>query len=219
MKIVKTFIIILTLWVSAVSAESFVFITDTVDLPMRSQSKIANNPSNIIRMLPSGTKLEFLSTTETGWTQVKFENDTGWIISRYLTNKEPAMVQLKKLKRTHTANKLLITKQKLTNKKIQEEIKELKVSNTKLSIQSSKSQAEKEHIEQVYKDALKIEHLNEKLNSEIMQLKTEIQLLRNNDTAAKEASSRNWFIVGAIILFIGILIGVIFPKLTNQRRI
>ncbi len=219
MKIVKTFVIILTLWVSAVSAESFVFITDTVDLPMRSQSKIANNPSNIIRMLPSGTKLEFLSTTETGWTQVKFENDTGWIISRYLTNKEPAMVQLKKLKRTHTANKLLITKQKLTNKKIQEEIKELKVSNTKLSIQSSKSQAEKEHIEQVYKDALKIEHLNEKLNSEIMQLKTEIQLLRNNDTAAKEASSRNWFIVGAIILFIGILIGVIFPKLTNQRRI
>ncbi|MDP6103459.1 MAG: TIGR04211 family SH3 domain-containing protein [Gammaproteobacteria bacterium] len=219
MKIVKTFIIILTLWVSAVSAESFVFITDTVDLPMRSQSKIANNPSNIIRMLPSGTKLEFLSTTETGWTQVKFENDTGWIISRYLTNKEPAMVQLKKLKRTHTANKLLITKQKLTNKKMQEEIKELKVSNTKLSIQSSKSQAEKEHIEQVYKDALKIEHLNEKLNSEIMQLKTEIQLLRNNDTAAKEASSRNWFIVGAIILFIGILIGVIFPKLTNQRRI
>ena len=219
MKIVKTFIIILTLWFSAVSAESFVFITDTVDLPMRSQSKIANNPSNIIRMLPSGTKLEFLSTTETGWTQVKFENDTGWIISRYLTNKEPAMVQLKKLKRTHTANKLLITKQKLTNKKMQEEIKELKVSNTKLSIQSSKSQAEKEHIEQVYKDALKIEHLNEKLNSEIMQLKTEIQLLRNNDTAAKEASSRNWFIVGAIILFIGILIGVIFPKLTNQRRI
>ena len=219
MKIVKTFIIILTLWVSAVSAESFVFITDTVDLPMRSQSKIANNPSNIIRMLPSGTKLEFLSTTETGWTQVKFENDTGWIISRYLTNKEPAMVQLKKLKRTHTANKLLITKQKLTNKKMQEEMKELKVSNTKLSIQSSKSQAEKEHIEQVYKDALKIEHLNEKLNSEIMQLKTEIQLLRNNDTAAKEASSRNWFIVGAIILFIGILIGVIFPKLTNQRRI
>ncbi len=219
MKIVKTFIIILTLWVSAVSAESFVFITDTVDLPMRSQSKIANNPSNIIRMLPSGTKLEFLSTTETGWTQVKFENDTGWIISRYLTNKEPAMVQLKKLKRTHTANKLLITKQKLTNKKMQEEIKELKVSNTKLSIQSSKSKAEKEHIEQVYKDALKIEHLNEKLNSEIMQLKTEIQLLRNNDTAAKEASSRNWFIVGAIILFIGILIGVIFPKLTNQRRI
>lgn len=219
MKIVKTFIIILTLWVSAVSAESFVFITDTVDLPMRSQSKIANNPSNIIRMLPSGTKLEFLSTTETGWTQVKFENDTGWIISRYLTNKEPAMVQLKKLKRTHTANKLLITKQKLTNKKMQKEIKELKVSNTKLSIQSSKSQAEKEHIEQVYKDALKIEHLNEKLNSEIMQLKTEIQLLRNNDTAAKEASSRNWFIVGAIILFIGILIGVIFPKLTNQRRI
>jgi SH3 domain protein len=170
-------------------------------------------------MLPSGTKLEFLSTTETGWTQVKFENDTGWIISRYLTSKEPAMVQLSKLKRTHTANKLLITKQKLTNNKLNEEIKELKANNTILSIQTSKSKSEKEHIEQVYKDALKLEHLNEKLNSEVMQLKTEVQLLRNNDTSAQESSSRNWFIVGAIILFIGILIGIIFPKLTNQRRI
>jgi SH3 domain protein len=219
MTVIKAFIFILSFWVSSLIAESFVFITDTVDLPMRSQSKIVNKPSNIIRMLPSGTKLEFLSTTENGWTQVKFEKDIGWIISRYLTNKQPAMVQLKKLKRTHTANKLLITKQKLANKKMQEEIKELKISNTKLSMQSSKSKSEKEHIEQVYKDALKIEHINEKLSSEIMQLKTEIQLLRNNDTAAKEASSRNWFIVGAIILFIGILIGIIFPKFTNQRRI
>jgi SH3 domain protein len=219
MILLRSLILSLLLATIGLHAESFVFITDHVDLPMRSDSKIVNSPSNVIRMLPSGTKLEFLSTTETGWTQVKFENDTGWIISRYLTSKEPAMVQLSKLKRTHTANKLLITKQKLTNNKLNEEIKELKANNTILSIQTSKSKSEKEHIEQVYKDALKLEHLNEKLNSEVMQLKTEVQLLRNNDTSAQESSSRNWFIVGAIILFIGILIGIIFPKLTNQRRI
>jgi SH3 domain protein len=186
---------------------------------MRSDSKIVNKPSNVIRMLPSGTKLEILSTIETGWTQVKFENDIGWIISRYLTNKEPSMVQLNKLKRTHTANKLLITKQQYENKKLNEEIKQLKASNTILSIQTSKSKSEKEHVEQVYKDALKLEHMNEKLNSQLMQLKSEMQLLNNKDTAIQDSSSRNWFIVGAIILFFGILIGLIFPKLTNQRRI
>jgi SH3 domain protein len=185
---------------------------------MRSESKIAKNPSNIMRMLPSGTKLEILSTTS-GWTQVKFESDIGWIISRYLTNNEPAVVQLKKLQRTHRANKLLITKQQSSINILEEEIKKLKSSNTKLSIQSSKSKSEKEHIEEVYRDSLKLEHLNEKLNTEAMQLKTEIQLLSNNNTASRESSSRNWFIVGAIILFFGILIGLIFPKLTNQRRI
>ena len=219
MTLVKTFLLFLVIFTSTVSAESFVYITDTVDLPMRSDSKIVNKPSNVIRMLPSGTKLEILSTIETGWTQVKFENDIGWIISRYLTNKEPSMVQLNKLKRTHTANKLLITKQQYENKKLNEEIKQLKASNTILSIQTSKSKSEKEHVEQVYKDALKLEHMNEKLNSQLMQLKSEMQLLNNKDTAIQDSSSRNWFIVGAIILFFGILIGLIFPKLTNQRRI
>jgi len=219
MTLVKTFLLFLVLLTSTVGAESFVYITDTVDLPMRSDSKIVNKPSNVIRMLPSGTKLEILSTIETGWTQVKFENDIGWIISRYLTNKEPSMVQLNKLKRTHTANKLLITKQQYENKKLNEEIKQLKASNTILSIQTSKSKSEKEHVEQVYKDALKLEHMNEKLNSQLMQLKSEMQLLNNKDTAIQDSSSRNWFIVGAIILFFGILIGLIFPKLTNQRRI
>jgi len=61
--------------------------------------------------------------------------------------------------------------------------------------------------------------MNEKLNSQLMQLKSEMQLLNNKDTAIQDSSSRNWFIVGAIILFFGILIGLIFPKLTNQRRI
>lgn len=218
MILVRTLLLLFSLISSVVFAESFVYITDTVELPMRSESKIAKNPSNIMRMLPSGTKLEILSTTS-GWTQVKFESDIGWIISRYLTNNEPAVVQLKKLQRTHRANKLLITKQQSSINILEEEIKKLKSSNTKLSIQSSKSKSEKEHIEEVYRDSLKLEHLNEKLNTEAMQLKTEIQLLSNNNTASRESSSRNWFIVGAIILFLGILIGLIFPKLTNQRRI
>ena len=35
---------------------SYVYVTDKVDIPMRSESKIQSNPSNLLRMLPSGTK-------------------------------------------------------------------------------------------------------------------------------------------------------------------
>ena len=217
MKLSKYLFMPLLLVHSMASAQSYVYVTDMVDIPMRSENKIQSNPSNLLRMLPSGTKLEILST-ESGWTKVKFEKTTGWMISRYLTSKPPAQAQLEKLRQTYNANKLLIGKQSKRNAELEAQVKEFQIQTTMLSVQTSKSQAEKEHIEQVYKDALKLEHTNEKLKTEALQLKTEIQLLQNNNTAGQEASSRNWFIVGAIVLFFGFIMGFVFPKRSNQRR-
>ncbi len=200
---------------SLASAQSFVYITDQVDIPMRAEKTFDDN---IVRSLPSGSKLAILQATEDGWTQVKFESSTGWIISRYLSNNPPARVRLEKLRQTYNANKLLIAKLAQRKTELKSDVQTLKVQNTKLSIQTSKSKAEKEHVEQVYKDALKLEHTNEKLITENLQLKTEIQLLKNNNTATKESSSRNWFFTGSMVLFFGILIGFIFPNFVNRRR-
>jgi len=200
---------------SLVSAQSFVYITDQVDIPMRAEKTFGDN---IVRSLSSGSKLSILQATEDGWTQVKFESSTGWIISRYLSNNPPARVRLEKLRQTYNANKLLIAKLAKRKTELESEVQALKVKNTKLSIQTSKSKAEKEHIEQVYKDALKLEHANEKFITTNLQLKTEIQLLKNNNTATEESSSRNWFVTGSIVLFFGILIGFIFPNFVNRRR-
>ena len=200
---------------SLASAQSFVYITDQVDIPMRAEKTFGDN---IVRSLSSGSKLAILQATEDGWTQVKFESSTGWIISRYLSNNPPARVRLEKLRQTYNANKLLIAKLAKRKTELESEVQALKVKNTKLSIQTSKSKAEKEHIEQVYKDALKLEHANEKFITTNLQLKTEIQLLKNNNTATEESSSRNWFVTGSIVLFFGILIGFIFPNFVNRRR-
>ncbi len=200
---------------SLASAQSFVYITDQVDIPMRAEKTFDDN---IVRSLSSGSKLAILQATEDGWTQVKFESSTGWIISRYLSNNPPARVRLEKLRQTYNANKLLIAKLAKRKTELESEVQALKVKNTKLSIQTSKSKAEKEHIEQVYKDALKLEHANEKFITTNLQLKTEIQLLKNNNTATEESSSRNWFFTGSIVLFFGILIGFIFPNFVNRRR-
>jgi SH3 domain protein len=200
---------------SLASAQSFVYITDQVDIPMRAEKTFGDN---ILRSLSSGSKLAILQATEDGWTQVKFESSTGWIISRYLSNNPPARVRLEKLRQTYNANKLLIAKLAKRKTELESEVQALKVKNTKLSIQTSKSKAEKEHVEQVYKDALKLEHANEKFITTNLQLKTEIQLLKNNNTATEESSSRNWFFTGSIVLFFGILIGFIFPNFVNRRR-
>ncbi|SMN00745.1 hypothetical protein SPONN_1940 [uncultured Candidatus Thioglobus sp.] len=190
------------------------YITDMVPIPMRSENNIGNN---LIKTLDSGTKLEILAT-ENGWTKVKFEDTIGWIISRYLTSNLPARVQLKILKQNNNNNQLLLSKQQSKNAELEKKIAELKAENITLSIESGKLQSEKKHIQKTYREALELEHKNEQLKTKILQLKTELQLSKNSNIAGQDSSSRNWFIVGALVLFFGFLMGFIFPKRTNQRR-
>jgi SH3 domain protein len=184
---------------------------------MRSENKIQNNPSNLIKMLDSGTKLEILATEE-GWTKVKFENTTGWIISRYLTSNTPARVRLEALQRSNNNNKLSLSKQNKKNTILKDLTADLKAKNTKLSIQVRKLDSEKKYIKQTYQDSLKLEHESKKLKATVLQLQTELKLLENNNTVGQDASARNWFIVGALVLFFGFILGFVSPKRTNNRR-
>ena len=212
LKILSIALLIITL---KVSAESFVYITDELDLPIRSDKNFGNN---IIRLLPSGTELSLLQSTEDGWAQIKFDDTIGWIKSFYLSPDPSSREKLKKLTRSYNANKLLISKMSEEKESLEKQLQSLKEENTNLLVQSSKSQAEKEHIEQIYQDALKLEHENDKLTQEKLQLKTELQLSENNTQIQKDTSSRNWFIVGAIVLFFGMMIGFIVPNLLKRKR-
>ena len=212
LKILSVVLIIITF---KVSAESFVYITDQLDLPIRSDKNFGNN---IIRLLPSGTELSLLQSTEDGWAQIQFDDTIGWIKSFYLSPDPSAREKLKKATRANNSNKLLITKLISEKEVLEKQLFLIKKENSELVIQSSKSQAEKEHIEQIYQDALKLEHENEKLIQAKLQLKAELQLAENNTQIQKDTSSRNWFIVGAIVLFFGMMIGFIIPGLLNRKR-
>ena len=212
---IKILTIALIILAFKASAESFVYITDQLDLPIRSDKEFGNN---IIRLLPSGTELSLLQSTEDGWAQIQFDDTIGWIKSFYLSPDPSAREKLKKLTRTNNDNKLLITKLSSEKEDLENQLSLLKQENTNLVVQSSKSKAEKEHIEKIYQDALKLEHENEKLIQEKLQLKAELQLAENNTQIQKDTSSRNWFIVGAIVLFFGMMIGFIAPGLLNRKR-
>ncbi len=217
MKLKNTLLITFLLLSSVVDADSYVYVTDMVPIPMRSDNSIQNNPSNLIKMLDSGTQLKILAT-ENGWTKVKFENTVGWMISRYLTSNTPARVQLERLRRSSNNNQLSLSKQNKRNIALEDYILELKKENTALSIQVGKLESEKKHIRSTYQDSLKLEHENKNLRTQTLQLTAELQLLQNNSTIDQDSSSRNWFIVGALVLFFGFIMGFVFPKRTNNNR-
>ena len=96
-----------------ISNENTHYITDSVEIPLRSSNKIQTNPSNLLRMLPSDTKLQLLYT-DSGWSQVKTANGTvGWVVSRYVTSTTPARV---KLEAREQLIKSLVGLETMTNK-------------------------------------------------------------------------------------------------------
>ena len=215
MKLQTNLVLFLIFLASSVNAETFVYITDQVDIPIRSEKSLGNT---IIRLLPSGTKLSVLQITEDGWTEVEYQDTIGWISSRYLSNNISAREELKQANSIINESQLLITKYEAELDGQNKQLLILNNENKELVIRSSKSEAEKEHIEQVYQDALMLEHENEKLMQEQLQLKTELQLAQNNSQIEQDTSQRNWFIVGALVLFFGMVIGFFLPKMLNRRR-
>lgn len=112
MKFILIFLIFLS---SFVHANSNVYITDSIEIPLRSSDKIERNPSNVIKMLSSDSMLELIEHKDNGWSKVKYQDITGWIISRYLVTKPTARVRLIKLlniERKYNESQILISELK-----------------------------------------------------------------------------------------------------------
>lgn len=217
MKLITKLSVLITYSILAfnIYAENFLYITDQVEIPIRSEDKISNN---IIITLPSGTKLSVLKVTENNWTKIKYNNITGWIMSRYLSVKAPSKIELKKVTEENNTNKLALTKLQSTKEKLELEAAKIKNENEQLQIQNSKIMAEKQHMEEVYKNTLAIEHEKTQLNKAVLQLKEELRIAKNNDQIENDRISRNWFIAGSVVLFLGMIIGFIVQRKINKKQ-
>lgn len=94
MRVILIFLIFIS---SFVYANSSVYITDSIEIPMRSSDKVETNPSNIVKMLSTDSILELIEKKDNGWSKVKYQGITGWIISRYLSYAKTAELKLKEI--------------------------------------------------------------------------------------------------------------------------
>ena len=71
----------------------YAYITDEINIPMRSDRSFNNN---LVKMLTTGDKLKVIRYFD-GWTQVQYGGQSGWVTSRYLSVNEPVKNRLKLL--------------------------------------------------------------------------------------------------------------------------
>lgn len=111
------------------------FVSDDLVITLRTGQ---GNQYEIIKTLSSGTKLEILEQTDTGYTKVKTDSGLeGWVRTQYLTKEPIARVQLESAQK-----KIESLSEKLSA--AQEELKSLRKEKSQLDSTYSKLRSEHE---------------------------------------------------------------------------
>jgi SH3 domain protein len=212
-----TFVFLCSLMSQAVLAET-VYVRDTLYVPLRGGQTIEHRILH--RGLKSGTKLELIETIEdTGFSKVKMENDViGWIKTQYLTDKPLAADLLIELQREHAELSSLHQQTLLRLQTLDADRDDLSQSQDKLTSETVRLRQELDEITALSENVISINEENERLGSQRDSLNDEIANLMDVNRALHDGETRNWFLLGAGVVFGGLLIGFwIARQLYNKR--
>jgi SH3 domain protein len=176
------------------------------------------NQYQILRTLPSGTKLEVLETGEE-YSRVRTPDGTeGWALNQYLTATPIAKVRL-------ATAEAKLTKLEAENSRLKQELstvsaKEAKVSkeHQALSGEQKKLTEELNKLRRVAAKPLQLENENQKLKKQLLDLENQHELLRQENQLLRDSSDREWFLTGAGVIIGGIILGLILPSLRPRKK-
>ena len=183
-----------------------VYVTDSVDIPLRSGE---SERTKIVKMLANGTQLNVLQeNSENGYSYVQSSNGAeGFILSRYLSNDPSSRSQLE------VALKKLET--------LQEENKQLKSSQSAsmdIGKERDKLSSELGELQQTAANAIQLKQQRDQLQERVVGIERELQQLKRENQALADSSNQNWFLYGGALSLIGVMLGFILPKISWRRR-
>jgi SH3 domain protein len=193
------------------------YVSDELGITLRTGQSTQHQ---ILRMVTSGTPLDVLETDEeSGYTRVRTPQGVeGWVITRYLTDHPSARNQLadaqKKEARLEEENKNLQAKLNT----VSDDKTSLDKDKRELLSKNNKLETELDHIRKTAAGALAIESEKNRLADETHKLKTELQAVQQENLSLKDYSNREWFVRGAAVVIVGILIGLILPRIRFRSR-
>jgi len=193
------------------------WVSDQFEVMLRSGPSTSNA---IERMLPSGTALEVVERdNEAGYSRVQTAAGTeGWVLSRYLMNEPSAREQLVTLtSRLTNAN---AAGSSLTSQL--DAIKGEQDSATRqiTSLERDKTRLENElaEIKRTAANVLSIDNQNKDLRERLNAAETTVGALEQQIRELTSQTIRYWFMTGALVLVVGMILGLWLPRISWQRR-
>jgi SH3 domain protein len=193
------------------------YISDRLEITMRSGK---GTKYGITRMLRSGTPVEVLDIDKaSGYSQIRTKSGKeGWVLSRFLMKGRAARDQLTTAEKNLAELELANNKMMANIKTLTQEKKLLEASLSDLDGESRNVSQELAEIKRTASSALALDSENKNLKGRVVSLEREMQTLNQENESLKDRTARDWFMVGAAVILLGIITGLIIPRLRFRKK-
>ncbi|MDX1697456.1 MAG: TIGR04211 family SH3 domain-containing protein [Thiohalobacterales bacterium] len=193
------------------------YVSDTLEITMRSGK---GTSYGITRMLRSGTQVEVLDDDEkTGYTKVRTKSGKeGWVLTRFLMKTPAARDRLAAAEKQLAELELENRKLETAMTALKDEKAELSENLGSLDNESRKVSQELAEIKRTASSALAIDSENKELKGRVVALERQLQTLQQENEGLKDRTARDWFMVGAAVVLLGIIVGLSIPRIRWRRK-
>ncbi|MFP5504661.1 MAG: TIGR04211 family SH3 domain-containing protein [Gammaproteobacteria bacterium] len=214
---IRTLLTAMLLGIALTAQAETRYVSDELEIALRSGTSTQHR---ILRMVPSGTALQVLQhDAATGYSRVRTPSGTeGWVLTRYLMTTPAARERLAATEKKMAELELQTRERmaKLSDRdreflNVSQELSQVKDENLKLSKQLA-------DIQRTASSALAIDAENKDLKSRLMQMEREQETLRQENQALRDRTARDWFMIGAGVVVLGIILGLILPRIRVRKR-
>ena len=179
-----------------------------------------SNKQAIVRMLSSGTKLEVLQRDdEAGYAFVRSRSGAeGWVLTRYLLRRPPARITLPTIEAQ-------LAKGAEERKKLNRDLRGVREENAALKRQLNQTessgddlQRELARISSLSSNTVQIDAENRQFKEALAETQQALEDSRDESRRLASRSNREWFVIGALVVMFGILVGLIVPRIRWKKK-
>jgi SH3 domain protein len=209
--------IFLSLLVCGTALAETRYVSDNLEITMRSGK---GTSYGITRMLRSGTPVEVLEEDkEAGYTQVRVKGGKeGWVLSRFLMKGQAARDRLAAAEKSLAELELENRKMETSMAALTEEKAALQKELEGLEGQARNVSQELSEIKRTASSALAIDSENKDLKGRVVSLERQLQTLQQENEGLRDRTARDWFMVGAGVVLLGIIVGLIIPRIRWRKK-
>ena len=187
------------------------WVTDELRINMRSG---AGNQYRIVKILETGASLELLETAGE-WTRVRLpEGGTGWVRTQYVTDRP---VAARRLEQARTE----LTQARERVRELESELQQAREALATTRAEADTLEGRNEELAAQVAEAeegLKLADENARLSETVTGLRSRIGELEREASRLADTRERRWFMIGAGVLFAGLLSGIVVTRIPWRRR-
>lgn len=213
----KRLLPILLIAVSLPVCAKTAYISDQLKITMRSGESTTHK---VIKMLPSGMQVNVIGqNSKTGYSKIRLPNgSTGYVLTRMVLSERPARERLAEAEKQLQMLRQEPDKLGSQLATLQDNYQTLQRQYDTLALENEQLNSEIESLRQASAEPMRIARERDQSVEKNRQLNDELATLKLSNQRLTDKTEQNWFMIGAVAIVVGILLGLILPRLRVRRR-